>query len=387
MISQVATIACVCCLCSSFSTAVDSPAPSTAPDDSTTDDQRAKDDLFLETLSRLEDLDLNTSPKIKAKLMDVLTRNRGTQSYVEIVERFKLRDQTDDLVKLAVAKSADSAGVAAAKLLLKWNEVARLDKVIDGDDAKAATAALTALGYTNDARAYPMLARVVADKARAKPLRAAAVAAMGLGRAGEKQLLAMAKDGKLADDLHFAAGQVLLNSSDEAIRLDAAKCLKLPPTLSAKPLPPVAELAKRNGAAANGPAVAKKVNCIQCHRFEQIDLGADFGPNLSDIGNKLPREGLYTAILDPSAGIEHSFEGYRLQTDEGEDVVGIIVSETKDDITLKVPGGVARKYAKSSIESRDKLKTSLMPPGLQQAMTEDELVDLVEWLTTLKKAK
>jgi putative heme-binding domain-containing protein len=351
------------------------------------DDQRAKDNLFIETLSRLEDFDLNASPKIKAKLLDVLKRHQGSQSFVELVERFKLRDQADDLVKLAIDKPNDSAGVSAAKLLLKWNEAAKLEKVIDGDDAKAAGAVLTALGYTNDARAYPMLAKVVTDKARDKPLRTAAVAALGLGRAGEKQLLALAKDGKLADDLHFAAGQVLLNSSDEAIRLDAAKVLKLPPTLSAKPLPPVAELAKRSGTAANGPAVAKKVNCIQCHRFEQIDLGADFGPNLSDIGNKLPREGLYTAILDPSAGIEHSFEGVRLQTDEGEDVVGILVSETKDDLTLKVPGGVTRKYAKASIESRDKLKTSLMPPGLQQAMTEQELIDLVEWLTTLKKAK
>jgi hypothetical protein len=40
---------------------------------------------------------------------------------------------------------------------------------------------------------------------------------------------------------------------------------------------------------------------------------------------------------------------------------------------------------KEKIQSRTKLESSLMPSNLQATMTEQELVDLVEYLITLKK--
>ncbi len=372
-------------------------APAAAP--AVSDEQRAKDDLFIETLSRLEGVDINANEKLKTRLLAVLGRSKGTPAYVEMAARFNLRDLSDELVRLAVEKPTDSAGVAAAKQLIKWDELARLKKVIDtgelpgpgaplshvAPDRAAAniSAALTALGYTSDSKAYPPIESVIADDKRAKPLRTAAIAAMGLGRAGEKRLLELAKAGKLADDLHFAAGNVLLASTDPAIQAEAGKHLKLPPSVNSKPLPPIAQLAQRTGDAVNGVKVFKKVNCIQCHRVNSE--GADFGPALSEIGTKLPKEALYTAILDPSAGIEHNYEGARIETDDGEDIVGIITSETADHLTLKLPGGVQRKYAKTGVLSREKIKSSLMPQGLQLAMTEQELVDLVEWLAGLKK--
>jgi len=359
-----------------------------AATDAPSDEQRSKDQVFIETLSRLENIELEASPKIKARLTGVLDRNRGGETFVELVGRFNLREQSDELFKLALAKPNESAGVGAAKLLLKFEETARFEQSIHGADAKAAQAAMTVLGFTNDTRAYALLEKVVTDEKQSKPVRTSAVVAFGNGRAGEKRLLQLAKDGRLADDLHFAAGNVLLASSDESVRAEAGKHLKLPPSLNSKPLPPITELAKRIGSPAVGPTVFKKVNCVQCHRVALggggNDLGADFGPALSEIGSKLPKEALYTAILDPSAGVEHNYEGTRLETDEGE-TVGIVISETKDELILRLAGGVTQKHAKSAIVYREKLKGSLMPPGLQQAMTEQDLVDLVEWLASLKK--
>ncbi|MEX2216353.1 MAG: c-type cytochrome [Phycisphaeraceae bacterium] len=345
-------------------------------------EQRGKDQIFIETLMRL-DIDLDAKPTIKAKLLDVLSRQQGTVTYVELVERFNLRGQSDALFKLALEKPSDSAGVAAAKLLLKFGQASRFVKVITGDDAKAATAAITALGYTNDGKAYALLETIVIDVKRSKPVRTAAVSAMGQGRGGERRLLELAKAGTLSDDLHFAAAQVLMASFDPTTRDEAIKHLKLPPSVSSKPLPPIAQLVKRDGDATKGPEVFKKANCVLCHRVK--DMGVDFGPALSEIGDKLPKDALYTAILDPSAAIEHNYSGTRLQTDEGDDIVGIIVSETDSDVQVKIPGGIIRKYAKSSIFERTAVKTSLMPVGLQLAMTEQDLVDLVAWLSTLKK--
>ncbi len=354
----------------------------TFADDAVDAGQRSKDQVFIETLSRIENINLEASPRLKTRLLGVLERNRGSETFVELIARFDLRDQSEELFKQAVAKPNDSAGVAAARLLIRFDEIARFEKAIAGDDAKAATAAMAVLGFTNDARAYDLLERIVTDDKAGRPLRTSAVMAFGNGRAGEKRLLGLAGAGKLADDLHFAAGNVLLASSDAVIRDEAGKHLKLPPSLNSKPLPPIAQLARRTGNPAKGPAVFTKVNCVQCHRVN--DLGADFGPALSEIGAKLPKDALYTAILDPSAGIEHNYEGTRLETDEGENV-GIVISETKDELILRLAGGITQKYRIADIVHREKVKGSLMPPGLQQAMSEQELIDLVEWLSTLKK--
>ena len=52
---------------------------------------------------------------------------------------------------------------------------------------------------------------------------------------------------------------------------------------------------------------------------------------------------------------------------------------------MKVPGGVSVTTKKSEIFSKDKIDGSLMPEGLIASISEEELVDLVEYLMTLKK--
>ena len=97
-----------------------------------------------------------------------------------------------------------------------------------------------------------------------------------------------------------------------------------------------------------------------------------------------PDNGLFTAILYPSAAIEHSFVGLNVTTKEGQTVMGFTVSETDTDLTLKMAGGATTKVTKSSIVKKDELKDSLMPPGLAGAIGPQGLADLVAWLQTLK---
>ena len=55
-------------------------------------------------------------------------------------------------------------------------------------------------------------------------------------------------------------------------------------------------------------------------------------------------------------------------------------------MAVKTQNGITSKYKKSEIVKRDKMATSIMPTGLQLTMSQTDLVDLVEYLTTLKKA-
>ena len=92
------------------------------------------------------------------------------------------------------------------------------------------------------------------------------------------------------------------------------------------------------------------------------------------------------SILDPSAGISHNYESYILVTAEGTVLTGIKVSDSATQITIKTAEAVERTFAKEDLEEVIKQPTSLMPEDLQKNLSAKDLVDLVEYLKTLKKA-
>jgi putative heme-binding domain-containing protein len=169
------------------------------------------------------------------------------------------------------------------------------------------------------------------------------------------------------------------------IKAEAAKVLPPPFGADAKPLPPVAELAKRKGNIANGVKIflREAVACARCHKVG--DQGIEVGPALTEIGDKLPKEELYASILDPSAGISFGYEAWLVTMKDGNTAFGIIESETDDEIFVKGPTGAVTKHAKANVKSRAQQPVSLMPPGLHLTMKEAELVDLIEYLSSLKK--
>jgi putative heme-binding domain-containing protein len=113
--------------------------------------------------------------------------------------------------------------------------------------------------------------------------------------------------------------------------------------------------------------------------------GVDFGPDLSEIGTKLGKDAIFEAILDPSAGISFGYEAFQLQLKSGDEAFGLLASETADEIAIKAVGGIVTRYKKSEVAKREQMKLSIMPAGLQQNMSAQELVDLIEYLASLKK--
>jgi putative heme-binding domain-containing protein len=113
--------------------------------------------------------------------------------------------------------------------------------------------------------------------------------------------------------------------------------------------------------------------------------GTDFGPDLSEIGAKLSKEGLYNAIIYPDQGISFGFEAWRIKLNDGTTAFGRIISETEDKLEVQY---VTNKQIvlKQDIASRSELENSLMPSNLTSNISEEELVDLVEYLSTLEKA-
>jgi len=129
--------------------------------------------------------------------------------------------------------------------------------------------------------------------------------------------------------------------------------------------------------------IAFSNSCGMCHLVN--NEGIDFGPKLTEIGTKLSKEGMYMSVLHPNAGIGFGYETFEVKTKSGDTYQGIIVSKNETDIVLRIPGGIVKSFKTSALKSVKQLPESLMPEGLADAMSTTELVDLMEYLFTLKK--
>ena len=125
------------------------------------------------------------------------------------------------------------------------------------------------------------------------------------------------------------------------------------------------------------------VGCAKCHRIE--DRGGNIGPDLSVITRLNSREKLVHSIIEPSREIAPQFITHTVETTDGETWSGLLESETKDgSVTLTTAEGKGVFLPGEQIRSRSTSKVSLMPEGLEQALSEREFLDLIEFLSSRK---
>ncbi len=117
--------------------------------------------------------------------------------------------------------------------------------------------------------------------------------------------------------------------------------------------------------------------CAQCHTFGKI--GHKVGPDLSGLRNQ-PAEALLLHILDPNREVYTGFTLYEVETKDGRNFAGILSSGTPQQITLALPLGVNQTLNRSQIKSLKASTLSLMPDGLEQTMSRQELADLLAFL-------
>lgn len=345
----------------------------------------AKLNTMIEALTRLGPEAVNANPKLAEALGKVLAATRGTPQFVQLVEQFKVAGQNAGLLEVAAKNPADEAGVTALRLVLASGDTTALSSALTGRDTNSAVKLVEALGNTGAKQLPALLMPLVPDTQRDAGLRKQSVRALARTQDGAAALLKLAREDKLPADLKFTATAELNVVRWPELKAEAAKLLPLPPGQGDKALPPVAELLAMKGDAKRGAEVFSRetVGCAKCHVVN--GQGVDFGPALSEIGSKLPKDALLESILDPSAGISFGFEAWSVETKAGEEFFGLIVSETGEDVSVKTVGGAVTKVKKADLARRQQSKLSIMPAGLQQAMTTQELADLLEYLTTLKK--
>lgn len=124
--------------------------------------------------------------------------------------------------------------------------------------------------------------------------------------------------------------------------------------------------------------------CVGCHKLG--GQGAEFGPDLTKLDPKWGPVDVLQHLLDPALKIDDKYRVYTFQLDDGKTLTGMILEENAD--TVKIIDNpllaVARPIVlkKANIEQRVKSPSSLMPKGLLDKLTREEILDLLGYVVS-----
>ena len=339
--------------------------------------------ILAESLKRVTG-DPSKDSVLAASIDSALGQLKGTDQFIQLVERFRLEDRYPDILTLAQQNPDQQIGVEAVRSLLRNKQWSLLMQGLKSEDQKVAMATAQVMGNSLDnAISGPLLA-VVKDSGVAIDVRREAVRSAARVNGGARQLAELVEKKTLDGELTQTVAAAMHAAPSRSTREIASRLFPLPPAKEGKPLPPITQLVAMKGDVTNGRLVFNTTGtCHKCHIINKI--GREIGPDLSEIGSKLSRQAMIESIVYPSAGISHNYEAYILVTTSGTTLTGLITSETDDSISIKGDDALIRTFPKSEIEEKVKQKISLMPADLQKVMTAQEMIDVVEYLLTLKK--
>ena len=325
--------------------------------------------------------------KLTAQLMSsvdkALEQVKDTREYINLVSRFGLEDKSPELLKMSLVHAGEPLGNEASRVVLNQFENSAVIKEAIRQNEKQAIAIISCIqNHGGTKSSLEILQEVVLGDRYSLETRKTAVTGLGKSWSGETMLLTCVKDPLFDQELGPVAASVLFNVYRREIQEEAARHLDRPGSSEGSPLPPIRSLVASTGNVQNGSQTFETY-CKTCHIVK--DDGTAFGPSLTEIGGKLSKEGLYRAIIFPNEGINHGYQGAVVELKDGTSTVGIIESETPEFIELKLMGGIKNRILRSEIQSVKDSPQSLMP-DLSTTMSEEQLVDLVEYLSTLKSS-
>jgi putative heme-binding domain-containing protein len=138
----------------------------------------------------------------------------------------------------------------------------------------------------------------------------------------------------------------------------------------------------------NGKQLFRVAACVSCHKLN--NEGTEFGPDLTKTDPKLKPVDILREIVDPSFRIEDKYVVWIFETNAGKIINGMILEEKPDEVKL-IENPLAKAeptiLKKTDIASRSKSPTSLMPKGLLDKFTKEEILDLVAYVLAKGDAK
>jgi putative heme-binding domain-containing protein len=165
------------------------------------------------------------------------------------------------------------------------------------------------------------------------------------------------------------AGQELLAKLDVNAEEQNARLTRLLEELSG-----IRADVRRGQTIFNSPQTA----CATCHAIGY--LGGRLGPDLTSIGQIRTERDLLEALMYPNASFVRSFEPVIVTTNEGDEYGGVVASESAEEIVLSIGADVRVRVAKADVAELRPGSVSVMPSGLEEQLSKQELADLLAFL-------
>lgn len=334
-------------------------------------------------------LDANKfTPQQKSGLNQLIEQTRSTPTFVELIDKFGATEFYGELLAIVSAQSSSQndrqMAADAMRVLVTKDEPSVRRKFINAPQTTRAALA-DALVNCGERRADWLLGNIGKRPELPTDLRQYALRRLGESKAGAGDMIWWIDQKQPLDAVANSAISVALHQSKwPDVRARAQELFPMAVSKDKRPVPVIAELVTRDGDVERGKIVfAGAGTCAKCHVV--AGQGIEIGPDLSEIGDKLAPAAMYESILYPSAGISHNYESWLVLTDEGQTVNGVLLGESAQEVRIKDDKGIVHSVDVDSIEEKKKLDLSLMPADLHELMTEQELIDLVRYLATLKK--
>ncbi|MBN9121922.1 MAG: c-type cytochrome [Planctomycetes bacterium] len=176
-----------------------------------------------------------------------------------------------------------------------------------------------------------------------------------------RQMFAL-NDAKVTERLKTVWGEVRETAADKRKQMAKYKAQLTPATL-------------KNANPSNGRAVFAK-SCAQCHKL--FGEGGAIGPDLTG-SNRSDLDYLLSNIIDPSAEVGRDFRMSVVRTADSRVITGIVTERTAARLMIQTATG-KQIVAAEDVESVKDSPLSVMPEGQLDALTREQVRDLIAYL-------
>ena len=132
------------------------------------------------------------------------------------------------------------------------------------------------------------------------------------------------------------------------------------------------------GEAGRGKAVFERRACHRCH-----EVNGHLGPELKGAVSRLSRDDLFTAIVDPNLEVSPTYQTTVLATGAGQVYYGLVVYESPEGMLLQTGPDITVRVTNVEPSSVRKTNQSIMPTGLLDMLSDQDVSDLYAYLKTL----
>lgn len=271
--------------------------------------------------------------------------------------------KTKDLAALLTTLSADKdddLALSALKLLVERfpkESFSALSQTVDSNNASRAQAAWKDMATLEDTGIGPLFVRHLKELQEKKGVSPSALELLATAR--------VRKEPEVKQALDAYEASVKASSDPLAAYMTALE----------------GGNAKAGAALFESQPVAQ---CLRCHRAEVGgDNGGEAGPNLAGVAKRGDRKFLLESLVNPNAKVASGFGVVSIALKNGASVGGILLGESPEFVDVDVASKRWR-VKRSDITSLTPPASAMPPMGM--IIKQEELRDLVAWLSTLEKS-